>query len=167
MGDMTKRCPRCRTEKNLDEFGRDKSTRDGRCFYCRECRSKIKAWKYDPEKSRERYFKNRDRVKERSREYRIKNPQKIKADRINRAFNISLEEYHNRLALQHNRCWICGRTAEESHAPLGLDHDHATGILRAFLCCECNLDLDVYENRQHKFPLFEKYLMVFRGARYG
>jgi len=37
----TKTCPRCYKEKTLEEFGKDKSTKSGLCYLCKECRNKI------------------------------------------------------------------------------------------------------------------------------
>lgn len=34
---LIKRCPKCDTDKPLDAFGRNRSSIDGRAFYCRAC----------------------------------------------------------------------------------------------------------------------------------
>ena len=39
----TKECRRCHAVKDIGEFHRDKSSRDGRVPYCRPCSSKIRA----------------------------------------------------------------------------------------------------------------------------
>lgn len=33
-----KRCPKCGETKSVDDFSRDRTTGDGRCTYCKECR---------------------------------------------------------------------------------------------------------------------------------
>jgi len=43
LSSSTKECKRCRAVKDIGEFHRDKSSRDGRVPYCKLCRSKIRA----------------------------------------------------------------------------------------------------------------------------
>ncbi len=33
-----KRCGCCREEKDLSEFVKDKNTKDGYCYYCKDCK---------------------------------------------------------------------------------------------------------------------------------
>lgn len=95
-----KRCPRCDTEKDLDCFHNDKSRKDGKRVWCKECRSKEpqnqsrkKQWYQDNrditlERSKKRqtenkeeidiykrgwYQNNKEKLKERSREHYYKN----------------------------------------------------------------------------------------------
>jgi len=35
-----KKCGRCKEEKELSEFGKDKRAKDGVCWECRECKAK-------------------------------------------------------------------------------------------------------------------------------
>jgi len=39
-----------------------------------------------------------------------------------------------------------------------VDHCHTTGKVRGILCARCNIELGFYENSNHKFDLFSKYL---------
>ena len=62
-------CGRCKNEKNVDEFNNNKTEKDGKCKYCREC---------DLIRGKEYRNKNRDKINQKSREYRNKNPDKNK-----------------------------------------------------------------------------------------
>lgn len=53
-------------------------------------------------------------------------------------FGISREEYDARKEAQGHRCAICGKHEDDLNHNLHLDHDHATGALRSFLCTKCN-----------------------------
>lgn len=74
---------------------------------------------------RERYLKNngKDRVFEQS---------------LKRLYGITLEQYNQMAAEQQHVCGLCGEkptTQKRMH----VDHDHATGKVRALLCHHCNL----------------------------
>ena len=90
----TKRCTRCGVEKPLEMFCKDKKTKDGLNFWCRECVKKYlesikdKKSKMDKryrEKNKEKmseYQKkyreeNKERLSQKTREYREKNKEKI------------------------------------------------------------------------------------------
>jgi hypothetical protein len=81
---MEKKCTKCGEVKSLDEFGNDKSSKDGKQFRCKICnkeyrkknKEKIKEYK------KEYYSKNKEKIKvknsENGKEYRKKNKEKIK-----------------------------------------------------------------------------------------
>ena len=64
-----KKCPKCGKEKQIIEFNNNKSKKDGKCTYCRECELK---------RGREYREKNRGKVNEASRKWRKSNPGKYK-----------------------------------------------------------------------------------------
>jgi hypothetical protein len=53
-------------------------------------------------------------------------------------FGIDLEIYNQMLESQNSVCAICGGE-EKPCSGLAVDHDHATGKIRALLCSHCNL----------------------------
>lgn len=66
-----KYCPKCETEKDISEFGPNKSRKDGVQSFCKACRpSYMKQW-YDKETSQRREVANASRNIKRS-EYRAK-----------------------------------------------------------------------------------------------
>ena len=63
-----KTCNTCFTEKTIDRFGKNKSTKDGKCYYCKDC---IKKSATDYRKA------NKVKIAESQRE-RYKDPKKRK-----------------------------------------------------------------------------------------
>jgi hypothetical protein len=62
-----------------------------------------------------------------------------KAWELKHRYGLSLGEYHEKVSKQGGRCAICRQEAK----PLVVDHDHATGKIRALLCHKCNRLLGV------------------------
>ena len=69
-----KHCSRCKTDKPLDEFLKNKARKDGVSVYCRDCtRSYMVAKDYD----KKRWLENRDIESNRSRLYRQENSERL------------------------------------------------------------------------------------------
>jgi hypothetical protein len=64
------------------------------------------------------------------------------------------------LAEQNGVCAICGKATEKS---LAVDHDHATGKVRALLCARCNTGLGCFEENELLFLRAMEYLRNYRG----
>lgn len=76
---MSKKCTRCKENKDLDDFNLDRSTKDGRQSRCRDC-GLITGKQYhidnrESENARKRqyYLKNTEKENKRTAEYRINN----------------------------------------------------------------------------------------------
>ena len=65
---MKKICKKCGEEKELEEFSKDKYSKDGFTDSCKECRNKYKK-------------ENREQLRINAKKYRIKNKEKLKIDR--------------------------------------------------------------------------------------
>lgn len=85
-----KKCIKCNEEKNLEEFHKTKSKKDGKCPYCKKCESERRKNSYNPEKyknaeyreknrekSRNWYWKNLDKARENCKKYAKKNRHKL------------------------------------------------------------------------------------------
>lgn len=120
-------CRSCQIEKTLDCFYNLKKNPD-----CKECRSK---------KDKEYYKGNTNKFREKSRRFRKENPEKIKGWYLKGRYNLTLEEYNNKLQEQNGACQICKRT----NINLVVDHNHSTGDVRGLLCSRCNLAFGALE----------------------
>jgi hypothetical protein len=104
-----KRCPDCGETKALEEFPRNKNSKDGRHTYCKPCHNA---------RGRETI----ERLHGNSRHYHLK-----------RRYGIGADEFDELVRQQGGVCPICGR-ADPEH----VDHDHETGDVRGILCFNCN-----------------------------
>jgi len=112
-------CSRCKTEKHIDNFHKNKATKNGYDYRCKECR------KIDSSK---RYRKIRD-------------------SKIRKKFGINSEIYERMLNSQNGRCAICGNEETSINKKynrikiLAIDHDHKNNRVRGLLCSRCNISL--------------------------
>jgi hypothetical protein len=104
-----KRCPDCGQWKALDQFPRNKNSKDGRHSYCKPCHNA---------RGKETY----ERLYGGTRHYHLK-----------RRYGIGADEFDELVVRQGGVCAICGRPDPEH-----LDHDHETGAVRGVLCFNCN-----------------------------
>ena len=93
----TKICPKCREEKPLEEFYRDKSKKDGRHSYCKICSSQTnKLW----------YQENLEEVKNRAKDWKYKNKEKAKIHKKEsylRNFENNKHKYRERNKLNYQK----------------------------------------------------------------
>ena len=136
-----KKCKKCGVEKDVSEFQshfdkrRNSSYRRATCKDCnreRDCAS-----------SRAYYHKNREKAKATSRAYH-------KSHRFEMALldakSVARKREHEPCLATVNeiesaftgRCDICGVPEAELNKKLCMDHDHASGQFRGWLCRNCN-----------------------------
>lgn len=111
-------CTKCKEEKLITGFFKDRSRKDGLSNQCKEC-------------SKDRYltYQKTDKGKA-SQKYRY----------IKYKYNLSRGEYDN-LVLSNSTCQICGTDvifSGRSKESACVDHDHATERVRGILCNHCN-----------------------------
>jgi hypothetical protein len=104
-----KRCPDCGLTKPLEDFPRNKNSKDGRHTYCKPCHNA---------RGKETY----ERLYGGTRHYHLK-----------RRYGIGADEFDELVRQQGGVCAICGRENPEH-----VDHDHETGEVRGILCFNCN-----------------------------
>jgi len=157
-----KKCTRCKKEKTLDEFYKNRKKPGTYLCQCKRCHYEhAKKWRLaNPDKAREtvrrsskKHYakrrayqleynkKNRDKIRQTEREYYWKNKEKI--DEKNRKrfllqlYGITVEQYDDILKSQNGGCKICGKQCK-SGRKLAVDHDHKTKKVRGILCMNCN-----------------------------
>jgi hypothetical protein len=75
----TKKCKKCEVEKELTEFNKDKYSKDGHKYRCRECTS-LEYKKF--------YYDNRDYEINRQIKYQDNNKEKVNSRRRKREMNV-------------------------------------------------------------------------------
>ncbi len=116
-----KHCPRCKTDKPVEEFHKSKKSPDGRQCYCKTCRKTMSADSY------------RSKSKEEQRDIYYK-----------RYYGLSYDEVQLMLDDQGFTCAICPKDITDK---FHVDHCHTTGTVRGLLCPQCNHMLGLsYDN---------------------
>ena len=171
---MKKTCKRCGETKPEEKFALTGyiTKSDGaatRKNICSSCHA---------EKSREWDASNRERATKSRREYRLRNPEKRAAciakskakhrfrHAIIRATKKAIElgympcisdesEVRNGYT---GKCAICGIPESDCAKDLCMDHCHATGIFRGFLCDHCNRALGYFRDSEANIMKALEYL---------
>lgn len=109
------------------------------------------------------YYKNKEAVLQKRREYRINNKDKLllrerkndkdptrikhKEDRrLKRLYGITSTEYDNLFTKQNGLCAICKSTKSTNSKKFHIDHNHTNGKVRALLCNHCNIGLGHFKD---------------------
>ncbi|MPZ70302.1 MAG: recombinase [Actinobacteria bacterium] len=111
------RCADCGEDKPAEEFPRNRSQPSGRHCYCKPCNNA---------RSRE----SKHRLHGNGRHYHL----------VGR-YGIGADDVKALVAKQGGICPICRR-----REPTHVDHDHATGKVRAILCGPCNTGLGQFKD---------------------
>ena len=125
-------CPKCKTDKLISSFSRDKHAPLEVSIYCRDCQHV---------KARVRYVANPDAYKHAS---------------LIKKFGLSLDEYRKILEKQNGKCAICGFSPNGKS--LAVDHNHKTGNNRGLLCDRCNFGLGNFRESREILESAIRYL---------
>ena len=165
---MTKICSKCKIEKEVNEFSKDRQKNDGLRYYCKKCDKKYyqenkehikeyqKVWNEENKehiKENPEYYKkwckdNKDKCKERKRKYR--------ARKINADGNFTEKEFNKTLIFYHYRCCACGidLTKTDFHRdhiqPLSKGgSDYIKNIQPLCVSCNCSKSADWIDYRDN------------------
>ncbi len=127
---MIKICSKCKISKEISEFFKNKTQKDGLQSYCKICHS-------------EAVYKNKDKKLAYIKTWMENNPEKVSLTRyigkLRRKYNLTWEEYQNKLISQGNVCKICGSNDPKRGTKyFCVDHNHITNQIRGLLCQDCN-----------------------------
>jgi hypothetical protein len=120
---VCKRCPRCRTERPLDQFYADRSRKDGKFFICKPCHKAYSATV-------------KPRAKRAARKHQLSR------------YGVTEEQYAQMIEAQRGLCAICEQP-NTNDRQLAVDHDHSTGAVRGLLCTGCNASLGRFHDSTH------------------
>lgn len=82
-------------------------------------------------------------------------------------YGLTDDDYRQMHESQGGRCAICGgaRVRSDSDGSLVVDHDHATGAVRALLCSLCNSGLGHFGDAPEMLQAAAQYLIKHRGPK--
>ena len=139
-------CSSCKQEKHESLFPKATGKSRGYAWVCKECK-KCKREAKKATMSKEDWLLQ-------NRRYWLKSQ-----------YNLSLEDYNNKLKEQNHSCAIC--KCDETDAFKGLlfvDHDHKTGKVRGLLCHHCNTALGKFRDSQEILNSAINYLDKHDGS---
>lgn len=121
--------------------------------------------------NRERYLKNKDAIKAKSREWHEANKESVSArkrknyskeqqrnTKLQKLYGITLDDYNKMFADQAGCCATCGTHNSVTTKPLCVDHCHTTGLVRGLLCTQCNVALGLAKDNITTLQNMIKYL---------
>lgn len=126
----TKKCTKCKLEKDFSEFNKMKHGKFGLRSTCKVCQN---------EDFKQYYVKNKAFVDAKNQEWE-RTPKGKLAKRfyyVKRMYGLTKDEWLTLLDNQNHCCAICSEHSDD----LGFfhtDHDHITGKVRGLLCKNCN-----------------------------
>lgn len=125
-------------------------------------------------KMREYRAKTLEERKKYARDYYKSNPEKHRLWHYNsalkRCYGLSLEVFNQMWEGQEGKCACClqemKRGGQKSNCAC-VDHDHATGKVRAIICRECNLGIAHFRETPERCELAADYLRKYRPSNSG
>lgn len=157
-----KLCTKCGKKKRLEMFALAKGKKDGRKSQCKACVNKqARACTKETTENRREYHKrwrlrNKEKLKEQGKRYREENGahqreyakvyyienkpealRRAKNSSYKRRYGLTVNDVERMRKAQGGKCACCGKRENN----LMVDHDHATGLVRALLCRGCNTAL--------------------------
>lgn len=162
-----KRCSRCGVAKPWGDFYKRKSGKpESSCKACNRWKMKDHRDKdIEAHRAYQRkvYNKNPKKFIASAIEYNRRNPDGVKKrsrkHRLKKYYNLTPAVYDEMVLAQNGGCAICG---ERETTPLVVDHDHATGIVRALLCRSCNIGLGGFKDNPAHLRLAASYLEKYK-----
>jgi hypothetical protein len=174
-----KTCPCCKLVKGNESFSRNKTTKDGLCYYCRGCDENKKKRRREENMAREVVSipdlktcpscktekSGLDFNKARSKNDGLSSfCKQCNSMRQKEAkFGITKAWFPDTLKAQDNKCVICRSEFTKENPPC-VDHNHQTDEVRGLLCGRCNFLLG---NARESIEILQKamdYLVKYNGG---
>lgn len=160
----TKHCPSCHTTKHIDDYHKNKRTKDGRQGYCKAC-SKLSQQSY----SKAYYNKNRQKICATVVLWQKQNRHKVaarnKRARLQR-HGINSSIFEEMLLSQNFKCAICFMDFKQLKKDPSIDHDHKCcpgeyscgNCIRGLLCNNCNAAIGLFKDSSKYLRLAADYI---------
>jgi hypothetical protein len=179
-----KTCGKCKLEKLVDVFYKNKCKKDGLSGYCKECQSKTAKVFQEKNKARSNVAIPDLKVCSRCEKERASSSfsnNKINDDGLfawcrdcdavykrESIYGVTDEWYKTTLRAQGNGCAICKTIPGSRDRRLCVDHSHSTDEIRGLLHGACNLGLGYFKDSVDIIERAVKYInCATHGIRYN
>lgn len=152
----TKTCGKCGATKTIDNFYQSKGAVKS---WCKECSRGYQKdiYKKDPQRVVERARNYREKYAAKYAAYRKANRPKAYLYELQNKYGLSANDAQRLLLENGVHCAICGVAFDEK-IKRNLDHCHATGKVRNFLCRRCNSVLGLINDDGSLLGKFARYI---------
>lgn len=144
------------TREQVDKLIADKATRH--CKFCNT--TKLVSEFYISYEKKPARWSIRHKCKKCSRETRDSDWHK--EYNLRRRYNISREDYDNKLKEQRHSCAICKTHFKDKTRSLHVDHCHTTDKVRGLLCYKCNTAIGLLKENMDNVRNALKYLRKYK-----
>lgn len=159
-----KTCSKCKKQKPIVEFYRDKSKKDKLYPSCKICQTETNTNYRNKPGGIKAHLKANNKYKQTAKgkashqKYagtptrKEKNKIIERRHRYKKVYGLSVADYELMLRQQKEKCLVC--KDEPAQYRLCVDHDHETGKVRGLLCHPCNLALGRFEKYKNQFNIY-------------
>lgn len=142
---LNKRCSKCKQNKPINIFYKNKNKKDGLGNVCKFC--------------------NRLQTKEYITRQLKKDPNFEISRNLKINYGISIQQYIKLSTLQKNKCVICKNVEtlvlRGKLVKLAVDHCHKTGKIRGLLCSNCNKGLGLFNDDPNILYTASRYVLTY------
>lgn len=158
-----KTCSQCGQCKPLSEYSFGLAP-DGRRYNCKKCQA---------EYSRQYRVKNPEKVARSSKMWKENNPGRTEhlnfKSHLKQTYGLTVEQYEQMVMAQGGKCAICGHPPDPASSiikfrRLHVDHNHVTGKVRELLCHCCNAGIGHFEEDPSRLEAGAAYVRRHRNA---
>lgn len=157
-------CAGCKQWLPVVDFHKNKARPCGRFSYCKPCQKRrVEIWRAA---NSEQYQSGQAKWRERNADYA---KAYMRRHDLMRKYGLTEADYDAMLDRQDARCAVC-RTDDPGNGRYTrflVDHDHATGQVRALLCNPCNVALGQVQDDPDRLHALSAYLLSFRDVLAG
>ena len=146
-----KRCSKCKKEKPITEFYKNRVRKDGYKQYCKVCCSILdkEYRKQNPEKYRQ--IRRTSYIKHMT-------PNKRFNYRLKGVYGLSRLEFDEMYDKQKGKCKLCDKEIQVGIS-VHIDHNHKNNKIRGLLCGKCNLGLGHFYDNPAVLSKASKYIL--------
>lgn len=131
-------CPRCKLEKPVEQYPKNKRNKYGIATYCLTCSAEIV-------RQRRATPEGQQAHRDASKRWREANAARHSDNNARWNYGVAHGTYAEMLAAQSGRCAICDKPEPENQR-LAIDHCHNSQKVRGLLCANCNRGLGLFED---------------------
>lgn len=159
-----KTCNHCKKDKPVEDFGKDKYSKDGKNPKCKACCCEFQEARKEAKRVYDAEYrqKNNEYLRKRDRERYQKNPEAARLYKLLVKFGITADDEKRMLEEQNHVCAICEKPewvkVRGKVKRLAVDHRHSDKKVRGLLCNNCNRAFGL---------LFESAYIIYRMFLYA